>query len=318
MASDGTIKINTELDSSQAQAAMSKFSGIASKAMSGVKIAVGAASAAITAMAGYSIKVGSDFEAGMSQVSAVSGATGEDLEALTEKAKEMGAKTKFSATEAAEAMNYMAMAGWKTSDMLNGIEGIMNLAAASGENLGTTADIVTDALTAFGLSAQDSTHFADVLAAASSNANTNVGMMGETFKYVAPVAGAMGYSVEDCSLAIGLMANSGIKAGQAGTVLRSMLSRLAKPTDEVQGAMDKLGVSLTNSDGSMKSLNEVMGDMREGFSGLSKAEQTQTASALAGQEAMSGLLAIVRTRKRIRKVQQHWRNTQVISMHTQP
>ena len=293
MASDGTIKINTELDSSQAQAAMSKFSGIASKAMSGVKIAVGAASAAITAMAGYSIKVGSDFEAGMSQVSAVSGATGEELEALTEKAKEMGAKTKFSATEAAEAMNYMAMAGWKTSDMLNGIEEIMNLAAASGENLGTTADIVTDALTAFGLSAQDSTHFADVLAAASSNANTNVGMMGETFKYIAPVAGAMGYSVEDCSLAIGLMANSGIKAGQAGTALRSMLSRLAKPTDEVQGAMDKLGVSLTNSDGSMKSLNEVMGDMREGFSGLSKAEQTQTASALAGQEAMSGLLAIV-------------------------
>ena len=291
MASDGSIKINIELDSSQLTSAMSKMGNLLKKGAA--VLGVAKITAEVAKLAQYSIKVGSDFEAGMSQVSAVSGATGEDLEALTEKAKEMGAKTKFSATEAAEAMNYMAMAGWKTSDMLNGIEGIMNLAAASGENLGTTADIVTDALTAFGLSAQDSTHFADVLAAASSNANTNVGMMGETFKYVAPVAGAMGYSVEDCSLAIGLMANSGIKAGQAGTALRSMLSRLAKPTDEVQGAMDKLGVSLTNSDGSMKSLNEVMGDMREGFSGLSKAEQTQTASALAGQEAMSGLLAIV-------------------------
>lgn len=170
---------------------------------------------------------------------------------------------------------------------------IMNLAAASGENLATTSDIVTDALTAFGLSAQDSTHFADVLAAASSNANTNVSMMGETFKYVAPVAGALGFSVEDCGVAIGLMANSGIKAGQAGTSLRQMLSRLTKPTKEVQTAMDTLGLSLTDSVGNVKSLDTVMSDLRSGFSGLSKAEQTQIATSLAGQEAMSGLLAIV-------------------------
>ena len=187
----------------------------------------------------------------------------------------------------------MAMAGWKTQDMVDGLKGIMDLAAASGEDLATTSDIVTDALTAFGLSASDSTHFADVLAKASSNANTNVAMMGETFKYVAPVAGALGYSVEDCSVAIGLMANSGIKAGKAGTSLRQMLSRLAKPTDEVQGAMDQLGVSLTDSAGNMKSLDTVMGDLRNGFKGLSKAEQAQLATSLAGQEAMSGLLAIV-------------------------
>lgn len=243
--------------------------------------------------AGAVLDIGMSFESGMSKVEAISGATGEDLAALTDKAKEMGAKTKFSATESAEAMQYMAMAGWKTGDMLNGIEGIMNLAAASGEDLATTSDIVTDALTAFGLSAQDSTHFADVLAQASSNANTNVGMMGETFKYVAPVAGAMGYSAEDVATAIGLMANSGIKASQAGTSLRSILTRMAKPTKEVQMAMDQLGVSITDSDGNMESLHEIMDELRTGFSGLSEAEKTNMAAALGGQEAMSGLLAIV-------------------------
>lgn len=229
----------------------------------------------------------------MSNVAAISGATGDDLKSLTDKAKEMGAKTKFSATESAEAFSYMAMAGWKTTDMLEGIEGIMNLAAASGEDLATTSDIVTDALTAFGLSAKDSTHFADVLAQASSNANTNVGLMGETFKYVAPVAGALGFSAEDCATAIGLMANSGIKASQAGTSLRSIITRMAKPTKDVQGAMDALGVSLTNSDGSMKSLNEIMVDLRKGFAGLTADQKTQMAATLGGQEAMSGLLAIV-------------------------
>ena len=219
--------------------------------------------------------------------------SGEDLAALTDKAKEMGAKTKFSATESAEAMQYMAMAGWKTGDMLNGIEGIMNLAAASGEDLATTSDIVTDALTAFGLSAQDSTHFADVLAQASSNANTNVGMMGETFKYVAPVAGAMGYSAEDVATAVGLMANSGIKASQAGTSLRTILTRMAKPTKEVQTAMDQLGVSVIDSDGNMKSLHEIMDDLRSGFSGLSEVEKVNMAATLGETDGMSGLLAIV-------------------------
>lgn len=238
MAKDGTIKINTELDSSKAQSAMAKFSGTAKNALKGITVAAGTAGTAITAMAGYAVKVGSDFEAGMSKVSAISGAAGADFEKLSDKAKEMGAKTKFSATEAASAFEYMAMAGWKTEDMLSGIEGVMDLAAASGESLAVTSDIVTDALTAFGLSAKESGHFADVLAAASSNANTNVSMMGETFKYVAPVAGALGFSAEDTAVAIGLMANSGIKAGQAGTSLRSIMTRLAKPTDDVAIAMD--------------------------------------------------------------------------------
>lgn len=252
-----------------------------------------AAGGAAVALGTQAVKAGASFEAEMSKVSAISGSTGNDLKALTDKAKEMGKKTKFSATESAEAFEYMAMAGWKTDDMLNGIEGIMNLAAASGEDLATTSDIVTDALTAFGLSASDSAEFSDVLAAASSNANTNVSMMGDTFKYVAPVAGALGYSVQDTAIAVGLMANSGIKASQAGTSLRAILSRLAKPTDQVQTAMNELGISLTDSNGNMKSMRQVMEDMRNGFSGLTKDQQANYAATIGGQEAMSGLLAIV-------------------------
>lgn len=291
---DGYLNFDTKINEKGFNEGVSKISKIAT---TGLGVAVGNAMTKVAGKVGEigtaAIKVGMTFEAEMSKVSAISGATGDELSSLTDKAKEMGAKTKFSAAESAQAMEYMAMAGWKTADMLNGIEGIMNLAAASGENLATTSDIVTDALTAFGLSAQDSTHFADVLAAASSNANTNVSMMGETFKYVAPVAGALGFSVEDCGVAIGLMANSGIKAGQAGTSLRQMLSRLTNPTKEVQTAMNTLGLSLTDSVGNVKSLDTVMSDLRSGFSGLSKAEQTQIATSLAGQEAMSGLLAIV-------------------------
>ena len=293
MASDGTIKITTELDNAKAEAAMSKFSSFANKAMTATKVAAGAATAALSAMAGYSIKVGADFEAGMSKVSAISGATGDELSKLTEKAKEMGAKTKFSATEASEAFQYMAMAGWKTEDMLSGIDGIMNLAAASGESLAKTSDIVTDALTAFGMAASDSSHFADVLAKASSNSNTNVAMMGETFKYVAPVAGALKFSVEDCAVAIGLMANSGIKASQAGTSMRQLFTNLVKPTDAMAQAMEDLGISMTDAEGKTKSLDALMGDLRQSFSGLSEAQKAQYAATLAGQEGMSGLLAIV-------------------------
>lgn len=290
---DGKIVIETGLDTSGIEKGIGKISSLASTGLKSTVAVIGGVSTALAGAGGYAIKVGSDFESAMSKVEAISGATAFQIDQLTEKAKEMGATTKFSATESAEAFQYMAMAGWKTEDMLDGIAGIMNLASASGEDLATTSDIVTDALTAFGLEAADSSRFANILASASSNANTNVSMMGETFKYVAPVAGALGYSAEDCATAIGLMANSGIKASQAGTSLRAMLSRLAKPTDEVEAAMKELGISLVDSSGNMKSLDEVMGDLRNGFSGLSKAEKAQMAASLAGQEAMSGLLAIV-------------------------
>lgn len=247
----------------------------------------------LAGIATASIKTAADFEQGMKEVQAISGASGEDLTRLSEKAQEMGAKTKFSASESAEAFKYMAMAGWDTEKMLNGIEGVMNLAAASGENLGTVSDIVTDALTGFGLQAEDSAHFADILATASSSANTNVSMLGESFKYVAPVAGAMGYSAEDTAVALGLMANSGIKASQAGTSLRTALTNMAKPTDTMASAMEELGIEITNSDGSMKSLDEVMKILRSSFSELSQAQQIEAAASIFGKESMSGMLAII-------------------------
>ena len=267
------------------QSAGDKISGVGQKLLP--------VTAGVTALGTIAVKTGADFDAAMSKVAAVSGATGSEMDALREKAREMGSKTKFSASEAADAMNYMAMAGWKTNDMLSGIEGIMNLAAASGEDLASTSDIVTDALTAFGLSASDSGHFADILAAASSNANTNVSMMGETFKYAAPVLGSLGYSAEDSAIAIGLMANAGIKSSQAGTALRSAITNLAKPTDTVAAAMEQYGISLTDSSGKMYSLRELMEQLRQKLGGLSEAEQAQVAASLFGKEAMSGMLAII-------------------------
>lgn len=234
-----------------------------------------------------------EFQSQMSTVQAISGASGQEMDALAEKARYMGATTAFTAAEAGQALEYMAMAGWKTGDMLGGLEGVMNLAAASGESLGTTSDIVTDALTAFGLAAADSARFADVLAAASSNSNTNVAMMGETFKYAAPVAGALGYSIEDVALAIGLMANAGIKGSQAGTALRGTLTNLAKPSDDVLWYMEELGVSMTDSAGQTRSLSELMDVLRDRFSALTEAQQAEYAAGIAGKEAMSGLLAIV-------------------------
>lgn len=234
-----------------------------------------------------------DFEAAMSQVKAVSGATGSEFDKLTAKAKEMGATTKFTATQSAEAFNYMAMAGWDSQQMLDGIEGILNLAAASGEDLGTTSDIVTDALTAFGLKASDAAHFSDVLAQSAASANTNVSMMGESFKYVAPIAGAMKYSVEDTSLALGLMANASVKGSMAGTSLKTALANMAAPTDKMATAMKKYGISLTDSNGNMKTLKGVLDNLRSSLGGLSETEKTAAASTIFGKEAMSGMLAII-------------------------
>ena len=250
-------------------------------------------SAGVAALGAASMKTAADFDASMSKVAAVSGATGDEFDSLREKAREMGAKTKFSASEAAEAMNYMAMAGWKTEDMLSGIEGIMNLAAASGEDLATTSDIVTDALTAFGMTAKDSGHFADILAAASSNANTNVSMMGETFKYAAPIAGALGFAAEDTAQAIGLMANAGIKSSQAGTSLRSIMTNLSKDFKISGKSIGDVTIKTKNADGSMRNLNDILADSREAFAGLTESEKAQAAQSLVGKNAMSGFLALM-------------------------
>ena len=292
-------EMEAELKNVNAELARAPFDEYAAKAekVGGTLTSVGQKllplSTSIAGLGVAAVKTTADFDSEMSKVSAISGATGTDLDKLRGKAREMGAKTKFSASEAAQGMQYMAMAGWKTQDMMDGLEGIMNLAAASGEDLASTSDIVTDALTAFGLSAKDSSHFSDILAAASSNANTNVSMMGETFKYAAPVLGSLGYTAEDAALAIGLMANAGIKSSQAGTSLRGAITNLAKPTDTVAAAMDKYGISLTDSSGKMLSLRELMEQLRQKLGGLSEAEQAQAAAALFGKEAMSGMLAII-------------------------
>ena len=301
---DGEVVIDTSLNTGGFEKGISALGGIASKGLTASTVAISAVSAALSTCAGYAIKVGSDFEAGMSNVEAISSASAQSvttasgemvdgLTALTDKAKEMGATTKFSATESSQALNYMAMAGWDAQAMYDGLAGIMTLAAASGEDLATTSDIVTDALTAFGMQASESGHFADVLAQVSASANTNVGMLGETFKYVAPLCGTMGYSAEDASIAIGLMANSGIKGSQAGTALKTAIANMAAPTKAMAAQMAALGIEITNSDGSSKSLMEVMQNLRTSFDGLSESEQAAAASTIFGKESMSGMLAVI-------------------------
>lgn len=295
-----TATVNVRQHLSGAAGVASGLAGKAGGALSGMaggmmmNTSMQMAGAAGIGMGIYdTVKTYMDFEAQMKKVQAISGASGADFDALTAKAKEMGAATQFSATESAQALEYMAMAGWKTDDMLGGISGIMDLAAASGEDLGRVSDIVTDALTAFGLQASDSAHFADVLAQASSNSNTNVSMMGMTFQYVAPLAGALKYSIEDVGIAMGLMANNSIKGEKAGTALRAILTRLVDPPKEAGSAMDRLGITVKNADGTMKPLRQTMKELRSAFAGLSAAEQAEAASAIAGQEAISGMLSIV-------------------------
>lgn len=311
MSYDGSLKFDTKIDSNGFSTGLSKLKKLAKtgvgtvgtvtskatdmigKFTSVVTTSVATVSAGIGTIGTAATRVGMDFEAAMSKVSSISGATGNDLQSLTDKAKEMGATTKFSATESAEAFQYMAMAGWDTKSMLDGIDGIMNLSAADGLDLATTSDIVTDALTAFGLSAKDSTHFADVLATASSSANTNVSMLGESFKYVAPLAGSMNYSIEDVSLALGLMANASVKGSMAGTSLKTALSNLASPTKSMASEMSKLGISMTDSNGNALGLRDIIIQLREKFGKLSETEKAATASTLFGKEAMSGMLAII-------------------------
>ena len=270
-----------------------KFTDIGEKTTKlGAKMSFGLTTP-ITLIGTKAIQATADFESAMSEVGAISGATGDDLIALENKAKEMGETTKFSASESAEALKYMAMAGWKTGDMLDGLDGVLNLAAASGADLGTTSDIVTDALTAMGYSAGDAGRLADVMAAASSNANTNVELMGETFKYAGAMAGTMGYSMEDTAIAIGLMANSGIKGSMAGTSLNAIISRLATNTSGATECINELGVEFYNADGTARDFGDVMAELREATKGLTTEQKAEIASTVAGEEAKKGLLAIL-------------------------
>lgn len=257
------------------------------------KMLTGAITAPVIGVGAAALKAGRSFTDEMNTVQAVSGATGKDFEKLTALARKMGAETKFSASESAEALKYMGMAGWDTQQMTAGLEPILNLAVAAGTDLATTSDIVTDALTAFGMKAEDTAHFTDVLAQASNSANTDVVGLGEAFKYVAPVAGSLGYSVEDVSLALGTMANAGIKGAKAGRALSTSIMRLGSPTAEMSGALSKLGVSLTDSEGKMLPLRTVLEQLRGSFKGLTEEQQLAYASTIFGKDAASSMLPIL-------------------------
>ena len=236
-----------------------------------------------------------DFDSSMSKVQALSGSTGEELIALKDKAVELGASTAWSASQVSEAMQYMALAGWDANEMLEGTAGILSAASATGEDLAAVCDIITDGLSAFGMEANESAKFADVLASTATNANTTIEMMGEAFTYAGSVAGAFNYSIEDTALAIGLMANSGIKASNAGTALRKMMTEL-NGTIEVTGKnLGTYTIETANADGTMKPFRETLLSLREAFKGLTEAERSSTAEALVGKTGMAGLLAIMNT-----------------------
>lgn len=275
-----------------AQAAKERSSAAFSRSKSKLGGAVAATAVAAAPVAGM-VATAANFEQAMSKVQAITNSSNADMERLTATAQQLGASTQFSASQAAEAMSYLGMAGWKTDQIISGMPGLLYLAAASGEDLASVADIVSDDLTAFGMSADQASHMADVMAATSTNANTNVAMMGETFKYVGSLAGALGYSLEDVSVATGIMANADIKGEQAGTSLRAIMTRLVSPTKESGTAMDQLGITMTNADGTMKPFMQTMQELRAAFSGMTEEQKAQYASSLAGQEAMSGFLAIV-------------------------
>jgi len=297
----GELKIALTFDEKSLSSSMASAEKSAEKGGQAFQVAFGviaanaiqAVTGKVESLASSILDVGMNFDASMANVAAISGASADELAALTARAQEMGATTKFTATEAADGLSYMAMAGWKTQQMLDGLPGIMALAAAGGADLAETSDIVTDALTAFGEAADQSGRLADIMAAASSNSNTNIHLLGETFKYVAPVAGALNYSMEDTAVAIGLMASAGIKGSQAGTALRTLLTNLTKPTDAMAAAMEDLGISITDASGEMKPMSQLTDELRDAFSGLSEAEKASYAATIAGKEGMSGLLAIV-------------------------
>ena len=283
MAYDGTLKFDTAIDAGGFQKGIDGIGSIAAKGMQATEAILTGAASAIGAMGAAAVKAGSDFESAMSKVEAISGAAGSDLEALREKAKEMGASTKFSATESANAFEYMAMAGWDATDMLQGMDGVLQLAAASGEDLAMVSDIITDSLSAFQLTAADTAHFSDVLAATAANANTSIGIMGETFKGSASVAGALGYSIEDVSVAVGLMANVGVKGSIANTALRNTFNGLLGGVTLTGKAFGEYEYTAIKADGSMKSLGDTINELRGYFEQMTESERVLNAQEIAGE-----------------------------------
>ena len=248
---------------------------------------------AIGGVAAASVTVAANFEQQMSKVQAISGATAEETDKLTESARQWGRDTKYSATEAGEAFEYMALAGWKTDDMLEGIGGILNLAAASAMDLGTASDIVTDYLTAFGLSAKDAGKFADEMAYAMSHSNTTTEALGEAYKNCAATAASMGYSVEETTAVLMTMANAGVKGGEAGTALNAIMTRLATDTKGCATELAKYGVEVYDAQGNMNSLSSILTGVRGVWNNLTDEQQANLAKTIAGTNQFSALQTIM-------------------------
>lgn len=291
--SDGKVVIETDLDSSGIEKGLSKLGSVATTGLKAATVAIAGTTTALGGIATAAIKVGSDFEAQMSRVKAISGATAEEFEKLKAQAIQLGADTAFSSKEAAEGMENLAAAGFATNEIMDAMPGLLDLAAASGEDLATSSDIAASTLRGFGLAASDAGHVADVLAENANRTNSSVYETGEAMKYVAPLARAAGLSMEETAAAIGIMANAGIQGSQAGTTLRGAISRLSKPTKDMKEAMEELGISFYDSDGKMKSLTEQVGMMREATAGLTDEQKNNYLVTLYGQESLSGMLALI-------------------------
>lgn len=290
---DGTLKFDTKIDESGFNDGTQSIGNSAKKGMSIVTKAFAAGTAAISAGGLAVIKMGSDFEAQMSRVKAISGATQEDFQKLRDQALQLGADTSFSASQAAEGMENLAAAGFSVTETMEAMPGLLDLAAASGEDLSASSDIAASAIRGFGLEASEAAHVADVLAANANMTNSSVAQTGEALKYIAPVARAAGISLEETSAAIGLMANAGIQGSQAGTTLRGALSRLSKPTDDMCQVMDQLGLEFYDSEGKMKSLHDQIEMLQKATKGMTDEQRNNALVTLYGQESLSGMLALI-------------------------
>lgn len=241
------------------------------------------------------VKTAADYESAMSNVKAITGATGNDFKQLEQLGKDLGASTAWSAKEVADAMQYTGMAGWTAADNVSGLKGILDLASASGTELARTSDIMTDAISAFGYQASDSAKFADTMTKACTSANVSVDTLGESYKYCGAICGTMGYSIEEVTTSLAVMGNMGIKGSQAGTTLKNAISNMAAPTKAMQTAMKDLGISIVNQDGSMKAWGDVIKNLQSSFQGLTQDQQAAYAKQLFGKESMAGMLSIINT-----------------------
>lgn len=295
--SDGRIIIDTEIDSKGAEKDIKSLGGklgsIAKSSIGAFTSAVAGITTALGGLATAAVKIGMDFEAQMSRVKAISGATAEEFIKLNDLAVQLGADTAFSAKEAAEGMENLASAGFSVNEIIDAMPGMLDLAAASGEDLATSSDIAASTLRAFGLEASEASHVADVLAKNAGDTNAAVYDTGEAMKYVAPVASSLGLSLEEVTGAIGLMANAGIKGSQAGTTLRGALTRLTKPTDDMVAAMEEMGFSAFDSEGKMKNLSTIISELKIGMEGWTDEAKSNALATIFGTEALSGMMALI-------------------------